>query len=193
MQAVEDSERRYFIYFAPVAAFFPGLLANGTILGGNIAYILYALVLLAAVVGWRRGSWHWFYLAVLAASCVKAPLLSLVAIPVLSARRQWIPAGITTAAGAAFFAMQPLVWPTLFKHYLQAVELQFSYNHDFGSSPAGLFSEILTITASPTLSPASSSMPATRCPSSLVMLYLSRQFLRGASRSPSGCRSCWSA
>jgi len=33
-----------------------------------------------------------------------------------------------------------VVWPELFRHYLQAVELQFSYNRDFGFSIAGLFS-----------------------------------------------------
>jgi hypothetical protein len=33
--------------------------------------------------------------------------------------------------------------PSLFRHYLEAVELQFSFNHDFGCSPAGLFSNIL--------------------------------------------------
>jgi hypothetical protein len=180
MQAVEDSERRYFVYFAPVSAFFPGLLANGTILSGNIAYILYALVLLTAVIGWRKGSWHWFYLAVLAASCVKAPLLSLVVIPVLSARRQWIPAGITTAAGAALFAMQPLVWPTLFKHYLQAVELQFSYNHDFGSSPTGLFSEVLTNHGIPYSIPSIIFYACYALPVFATLLYLSRQFLRGS-------------
>ena len=31
----------------------------------------------------------------------------------------------------------------LFRHYLQAVELQFSFNHDFSSSPAGLVADAL--------------------------------------------------
>ncbi len=122
---------------------FPGLLESGVVLGGNIAYVLYPAVLLCAAVGWRRGDWRWFYAAVLAASCVKAPMLSLIAIPILSARRQWIPAGLTAVAGVALFAGQPLIWPTLFKNYLQAVDLQFLYNRDFGCSPAGLLSDIL--------------------------------------------------
>lgn len=143
MYATTAKERRYFLYVAPIAAFFPGFLENGTVVSGNIAYILYAAVLLAAVAGWRRGSWGWFYVATLAASCVKAPLLSLVVIPILSARRQWLPAGLTAAAGVALFAIQPMLWPSLFSNYLKAVNLQFLYNRDFGCSPAGLFSDSL--------------------------------------------------
>ena len=143
MQAVEDSERRVFLLLAPAALFFPGLLQHDVILSGNVAIILYALVLLGAVFGWRRGQWYWFYLATLIASCYKAPLLILAAIPALSARRQWLPSGVTVATGFALFAMQPLVWPSLFHHFLQAVDLQFSYNRDFGCSPAGLLSKFL--------------------------------------------------
>ena len=180
MQATQDSERRYFIFLAPVAAFFPGLLENGIVLSGNIAYILYSTVFLAAILGWKRGSWQWFYLAVLAASCAKAPLLSLAVIPILSARRQWIPASITVAIGAALFAMQPIIWPSLFKHYLQAVELQFSYNRDFGCSPAGLFSGFLYDHGIP-YSPASIIFYLCYAlPLFGLLLYLSRQFLQGS-------------
>lgn len=143
IQFTEGKERKFFLYLALVSAFFPGMLENGTVLGGNIAYVLYAAVLLCALLGWRRGNWNWFYVATLAASCVKAPLLSLVVIPLLSARKQWIPAGLTAAAGVALFAMQPFVWPTLFRNYLHAVDLQFLFNRDFGCSPAGLFSDVL--------------------------------------------------
>ena len=143
LRFTQGDERRAFLYLAPVSAMFPGLLESGVVLGGNIAYILYPAVLLCAAVGWRRGDWRWFYAVVLVASCVKAPLLSLVAIPILSARRQWLPAGLTAAAGVALFASQPLIWPSLFRNYLQAVDLQFLYNRDFGCSPAGLLSDVL--------------------------------------------------
>ena len=179
MQATEESERRTFLYLAPVAAFFPGFLANGIVLSGNIAYILYATVLLTAIYGWRRNSWHWFYLAILAASCAKAPLLSLVVIPILSARRQWIPAATTAVAGLALFAMQPLIWPTLFKHYLEAVELQFSYNHDFGCSPAGLFSGFLVDHSIPYSRPSFIFYLCYAIPLFAMLVYLSRRFLRG--------------
>jgi hypothetical protein len=111
---------------------------------------------------------------------VKAPLLSLTAIPVFSARRQWARAGATVVAGTALFAMQPMIWPTLFRHYLQAVELQFSYNRDFGCSPAGLFSGVLFDRGIP-YSPAS--MIFYLCyavPLLGILLWLSREYLRGA-------------
>ena len=180
MQAVEDRERRYFLFLAPVAAFFPGLLANGIILSGNVAYILYGVILVAAMLGWRGGRWKWFYAAVLAASCVKAPLLSLAVIPLLSARRQWLPAGLTVAAGSALFAMQSMIWPVLFGHYLQAVELQFSYNRDFGCSPAGLFGGVLFDRGIP-YSPASVIFYLCYAvPLVGVLFLLSRGFVRGA-------------
>ena len=179
-RAVERSEYPYFRFLAPVAIFFPGFLADATVMSGNIAYPLYAAVLLAAVVGWQRGSWRWFYVATLAASCVKAPLLSLVVIPVLSARRQWLPAGLTSAAGLTLFALQPVVWPALFRHYLEAVDLQFRFNRDFGCSPAGLFGGVLYDHGIP-YSPASMIFFLLYAvPLFAFLVFLSRHFLRGS-------------
>ena len=175
----KPSERNFFMAILPLAVFFPGFLACDTILSGNIAFMLYGLVLATAVLAWRRGDWRWFYLATLAASCVKAPLLSLLAIPVLSARRQWLPAGITAAAGVGLFIVQPLLWPTLFREYLQAVELQFSFNRDFGFSPAGLFSGVL-FDHHLAYSPACTIFYALYAiPLFAFLLFLSRRYLRG--------------
>ncbi len=179
-RAVERSERPYFRYLAPVAIFFPGFLADATIMSGNIAYLLYAAVLLTAVLGWQGGSWRWFYLAALAASCVKAPLLTLVCIPLLSARRQWLATAITGAAGVTLFAVQTAIWPTLFRHYLEAVDLQFLFNRDFGCSPAGLFADVLYGHGIP-YSPGS--MIFFLCyaiPLFGLLLYLSRLYLCGS-------------
>ncbi len=173
------AERTPMLYAAGFAPFFPGLLANGTVLSGNIAYILYAAVLAGAVVGWKKDAWRYFYVAVLLATCVKAPLLSLALIPALSARKQWWPTVATLAAGVALFACQPLVWPTLFKHYLEAVELQFSFNQDFGCSPAGLVSQLLAHHSIP-YSPASYFVYCGYAiPLFAALIYLSRLYLRG--------------
>ena len=179
LQSQQEQERRFFRFMAPVACFFPGLLASDILLSGNVAFILYALVLLAAVWGWRREQWKWFYLAVIAASCVKAPLLSLVVIPVFSARKQWLAATLSTAMGLALFALQPLLWPSLFRHYLQAVELQFSYNRDFGCSPAGLFSDVLVNRGIPYSPAASIVYLAYALPLLGFLFYLSKRFFRG--------------
>jgi hypothetical protein len=178
-QLVSSTERKVFLFFVPVAGFFPGLLASDILWSGNVALILYGLVLFCAWIGWRRSNWIWFYLAVVLASCVKAPLLSLVVIAPLTASRQWLRASIAAIGGLALFAIQPLIWPSLFKNYLQAVELQFSYNRDFGSSPAGLFSGILYDHHIP-YSPASYFFfLAYAVPVFGLLVWLSRQYLHG--------------
>jgi hypothetical protein len=137
---MEESERRVLRYFAPIAIFFPGLLGSDNVMSGNVAYLLYGATLFTFARALRSGRWSWFYAAVLAASCFKAPMLTLLAIPVLCARRQWLPACGAGAAGLALFAVQPMLWPQLFQNYLKAVGLQFSFNRDFGDAPPGLFS-----------------------------------------------------
>jgi hypothetical protein len=143
MRAADPRECPYLLFLAPVAAFFPGWLASDIVWSGNVAFILYGLVLLCAWFGWRRDRWLPFYIAVVLASCVKAPLLSLLMIPVFSARKQWLPAALAAVSGVVLFFGQFLLWPSLFQHYLKAVALQFSLNRDFGSSPAGLLSGLL--------------------------------------------------
>ena len=178
LRIVEAGERRYFIYIAPVLVFFPGFLAIDNVLSGNIAYILYPLVLLTAFAGWRSGKWLCFYLAVICASCFKAPLLTLLAIPILSAPEQCVPSITTASAGLVMFFMQRLLWPSLFHNFLQAVELQFSYNRDFGVSPVGLFSGVLFDLGLP-YSPASYLFFLCYVlPLMALLFYLSRCFLR---------------
>jgi len=179
MQAAEPKERRFLAYLAPAAAFFPGLLQNDTLKCGNIAYILYGLVFLAALHGWRRGQWHWFYAVTLAASVFKAPLLSLLAIPILSARRQWLPAGAAAATGVGLFAMQIWLWPTYSRNYLRVVELQFRYNHDFGVSPVGLFSTSLSDLSLPYSRAAGLFYILYALPLAGILFYLARQYFDG--------------
>jgi hypothetical protein len=141
MQFVEKHERKTFVLLAPAVVFFPGLLQLDNIYSGNIAYLAYGAIFAAALVGWRRGHWKWFFLAVLVASFCKATFLTLLAIPVLSARRQWWPAAATGAAGMAIVFMQPYVWTEQFQTYLQSLNSQImSYGGDFGFHPAGLLS-----------------------------------------------------
>jgi hypothetical protein len=179
LQAAEPHERQSFLCISPAVLFFPGLLHHDTILSGNVAIILYGLVFATAVVGWRKGQWHWCYLAILLASCFKAPLLTLLAIPLFSARKQLLPAALTAAAGIALFALQPLLWPSLFHNFLHAVDLLFTYNREFGSNPAGLITNLLVNYGVP-YSPASTLLYlALAIPLLTVLVHLSRQFLAG--------------
>jgi len=148
-QLAEKDGIRQFQLLAPAAPFFAGLLYSNVMLSGNLAYILYGLILAAALAGWKRNHWGWFYLTTVLASCFKAPLLSLLAIPLLSDRKQRLPACLAGIAGVILFAVQPLLWPSVFHNYLEAVNLQFSYNHDFGVSLAGLAGNVLFFSGHP--------------------------------------------
>ena len=176
-RASESTEQPFLTLILPLAVFCPGLLAQDTILSGNVAFILYALVLLGAYIGWTRGIWRWCYLAILIASCFKPPLLTLLAIPFFSARRQWFPAGVTAGLGLGIFAAQSRLTPALFLHFMQAVQLQFTYNNDFGSAPAGVFSNYLAHHGVP-YTPASIVFYLLYAAAIVAVLYyLSRQYL----------------
>ncbi|HEY5055799.1 MAG TPA: hypothetical protein VII58_06540 [Acidobacteriaceae bacterium] len=174
-----EGERRTLGYYAPISIFFPGLLGSDNIMSGNVAYILYGAVLVCIPRALRSGKWGWFYAAVLGASCFKPPMLCLLAVPLLCARRQWLPASVTGVAGLAVFAVQPLLFPESFRNYMKAVRLMFSFNRDFGFSPAGLFSGWRFDHHLP-YSPAGTVFYLVYAvPLFAALLYLSRRYLRG--------------
>lgn len=142
-QLADEHERRWLAFLLPAAAFFPGLITDDAILSGNPAYILYGLILMAAIAGWKREQWSWFYLAVLAASIFKAPMLTLLAFPVLVGKRQRFPAAGVGAAGLLLIAAQARFWPELFREYLATIHLMFEVGHDFGYGPVGILGQAL--------------------------------------------------
>ena len=142
-EMADAGERRWLRFVLPAVLFFPGLIADDAILSGNVVYVLYGAVFAAAVPGWKRNRWLWYYAAVLVASVFKAPLLALLAFPLLTGKRQWLPTAVTAGAGLFLFGIQARIWPELFREYLQAVQLQFDRGHDFGFGPAGLLGKIL--------------------------------------------------
>jgi len=143
MRISYPSERRTLLLLLPFAAIFPGLLCNGVILSANLAYVLYGLVYAAAIPGFKHGRWRWYYLAVFCAAIFKPPMLTLLALPILVSRRQWIPSAITAASSLLLFAASARLWPTLFQEYLQAVAIEFEWNHHFGFSPSGMLASAL--------------------------------------------------
>ncbi len=142
-QMAEKDEQRWLALALPAVLFFPGLITDDVILSGNVAYILYGLILAAAVPGWKRGRWGWYYAAVLAASIFKLPCLSLLAFPVLVERRQWLASGITAAGGVLIFGAQMWMWPQMFREYLATLRLMFDWKREFGFSPAGVLGKAL--------------------------------------------------
>lgn len=145
MQCATDEERCILHYAAPAMAFFPGLLISDVIAAGNLAFILYGLILAGAAIGWRRHRWEWFYLAVLAAACVKVHLLTMLAIPVLCAEKQWRRATLTGLASVALYAVQPILWPQQFQAYLETLQTMSHSRRDFGCAPVGNLARVLRL------------------------------------------------
>jgi hypothetical protein len=150
LQMADKDERRWLALLLPALLFFPGLITDDVILSGNVAYILYGAVLAAAVPGWKRGNWRWYYVAILAASVWKLPFLSLLAFPVLVEWRQWFRAGITAGAGVLIFAAQMKLWPELFREYVVAIRMMFEWKREFGFSPSGVLGKALLSRGLPT-------------------------------------------
>lgn len=142
-QFFRPQDRSPMAYAIPLVIFFPGLMTDETILCGNVAYIFYGALFAATVLGWKRGVWRWFYVAILVASCFKLPFLTLLAIPALAGERQWLKASGVGAVGVGLWGWQSWLWPVQFHEYMQSVGLQFQFNHDFGESPAGILGRAL--------------------------------------------------
>lgn len=178
--AIAQDEQKSLGYFVPVAAFFPGLLASDCLIGGNVAFLLYGVTLGAAIAGFKGKGWRWFYVAVVFAACFKPPLLLLTLIPLLSARKQWISALATIVAGVSIFAVQPYLFPSLFKNYLISFQLVFGMNRDFGVSPAGMFAGLLFDRGRAFTTPSYLLYLAYAIPLLGILVQLSRRYLRGA-------------
>jgi hypothetical protein len=176
MQLVNEDERKIFRYVAPVIAFFPGLLVADVILSGNIAYILYGMILVAAALGWKRERWVWFYVAVLAAACVKVHLLTMLAIPLLCGRRQWMRTLMTGAAGVSLYAVQSRMWPQAFHVYLISLKTMSQSRRDFGCAPTGILACVLQSLGLPYEKPCILFYAAYAIVMFLILLSLSRLY-----------------
>jgi hypothetical protein len=137
-------ERKIIRYAAPVVAFFPGLLISDAVLSGNVAYVIYGVILCTALVGWKSENWNWFYLAVLGSTCVKFQMLTLVVIPLLSSKnRHWMRAVLTSAIATTLYAIQPHIWPRAFRTYTNSLENMALTRRDFGCGPIGNLARLL--------------------------------------------------
>jgi hypothetical protein len=182
-QMADQHERRWLPLMLPAILFFPGLITDDVILSGNVAYVLYGLILAAAVPGWKRGIWSWYYVIVLAASVCKAPFLALLAFPVLmesdsdsdSDRRQWVRSAMTAVAGVLIFAAQMRLWPAMFREYLLTLRLMFDWEHDFGYGPAGTLGRFLWRRGLPFSTATTLLYLASACVLAIVLLFLARR------------------
>ena len=168
-------ERRWLALMLPAIIFFPGLITDDAILGGNVVYLLYGVVLAAAPAGWKRGRWSWYYIAVLAASVFKLPFLTLLAFPVLVDKRQWFPSGMTAIAGVLIFASQMRLWPSMFQEYLLTLRLMLDTGNSFGFGPAGTLGRALWMRGLPFSSATTIVYLVFACVVGIVLLFLARR------------------
>jgi len=176
-QMADQRERCWLALMLPAITFFPGLVTDDVFLSGNVAYLLYGAILAAAVPGWKRGNWFWYYIAVLAASVFKTPFLTLLAFPVLVGRdrRQWVRSGITAITGVLIFAAQMRLWPDMFREYLLTLRLILDGGHDFGYGPVGTLGKALWRRGLP-FAPATTILYLIfACVLGIVLLFLARR------------------
>ena len=145
VQLANGRERKLVRCAAPVLAFFPGLLVTDVIVSGNIAYILYGMMLTAVVYGWRSGRWRWFYLAVLVASCFKAQMVTMLAIPLLCGRRAWRPTLVTGAGVLGLYYLQSRIWPGPFRIYLNSLRQLTHSSTDLGYGMVGNLARLFPV------------------------------------------------
>ncbi len=141
VQLATPPERTVVAVAAAAGIYFPALLQLDCVLGGNVSFIAYGALLATALRGWRKHRWTLFYCTVLLTSLVKAPWLSLLAIPAFSSKREWPRVTIVGAVGLATFAGQQWIWPREFESWREALRLEFVYN-GFGLSPAGIVAQL---------------------------------------------------
>ena len=107
----------------------------------NVATILYCAAFLAAVPGLRRNRWVWFYLAIFFAASIKITFLSLLLLPLLAGKRQWVR---SIGCGAAVVAMnlaEKIMWPDLYAGYQWSLKQGILVQQQYGY---GLFGIVAT-------------------------------------------------
>lgn len=107
----------------------------------NIASLLYCLAFVAAIPGLRRNQWTWFYLAVFLASIVKITFLSLLLLPLLAGRRQWVRSILCGCAVVIANLAQRAFWPDLYGSYVASLRQGIVFNQSFGYGVFGILAD----------------------------------------------------
>lgn len=121
-----------------VFALMPTFPGEESLMGGNLANILYAVLLLSGLRGIRSSRWLAYYVAVLLSASVKPQMLCFLLLPLLWGAG-WIGSALTFASVAATFAVQWAVAPQLFKEFETAVHSQLVTHGDMGVGIPSLF------------------------------------------------------
>ena len=117
----------------------PGFMGEFSMLSGNIAVVLYAMILSPLLFALHTNRWSWFYVAVILSALIKPPMLAFLLFPLL--RGYIIPGFLSGLAVALAYLLQRLFMPALYHRFAQAVYTQLVLTGDMGF---GLFSRLPT-------------------------------------------------
>ncbi len=138
---VRTSEWKTVRYLLPVAIFFPACLPSDTILSGNIAIPILGVVMFTCVQAWQTQRWTWFYIAVLASSLIKPPMLIWLVVPALVGSAEYLRSSLAGTVGLACFILQKVFYPQSFATFMQSVRYALPLETNY--SVSGLFNHSL--------------------------------------------------
>lgn len=116
----------------------PTLPGEESMMGGNLANILYAALLLSGLRGIRSSRWLAYYVAVFLFASVKPQMLCFLLLPLLWGAG-WIGSTLSVASVGATFGVQWALAPRLFKEFEMAVRSQLVTDGDIGVGIPSLF------------------------------------------------------
>jgi hypothetical protein len=117
---------------------FTGVLALGTL---NVASLQYCVAFVAAIPGLRRNRWGWFYLTVFCAAIIKVTFLSLLLLPLLAAKKQWLRSVACGAAVVLVNVLQKLLLPKLYHGYQESLNRGIVAMGHYGYGLFGIYAE----------------------------------------------------
>lgn len=119
-----------------IFALLPGFMSEVTFLTGNIAPLLYTLILGTGVLGVRRGRWWLFVLVVSAAGMLKPPFLAFLLLPLIES--QYLVAAASVVLAGCGYLIQLRVAPRLYAEFKSNVYSQIVVLSDSGAGFVGM-------------------------------------------------------
>jgi hypothetical protein len=145
LSILTPEERRAAKYVVPAGLLFPAtMFLQESLFGGNVVYLFYGAIFGAAVAGWRKGHWTFFYAAVFVTSCVKPQMLSMLLIPMLSGAGQWLGSILTGVFTLLVTAAEMFLWPVTYREWRHAIDVQVAlFDREFAFGPTGILGRFL--------------------------------------------------
>jgi hypothetical protein len=125
-----------------ISTFHPFFTSAFSFFSGNLANVLYALVLLAGVPGVRKNRWACFYVTLVGAAAIKIPMLAFLLLPLLVGEGQVVPSLFTGLTVLILNGAQRVLILGAYHGYLDAARFQLLVRNDVG---LGLFATLFRL------------------------------------------------